>query len=74
LLKLADKYSVIRLEAACAKAFLYSATPSFRSVRTILKTGSDTQDVQKEHANDMDSAAYGFTRGVAYYGGDQDGE
>jgi hypothetical protein len=40
LLKLSDSYSVLRLEAACKKALAYSAVPSFRSIRTILKTGS----------------------------------
>jgi len=41
LLKLADTYSADRLEAACEKALSYSSCPSFRSIRTILKTGSD---------------------------------
>lgn len=32
LLKLADKYLVERLEAACNKALSYTATPSYKSI------------------------------------------
>jgi len=69
LLKLADTYSVARLEAACKKALSYAATPSFRGIRTILKTGSDKR---KEETvvitpENLDSAAFAFTRGAAYY-------
>jgi len=70
-LKLADTYSVTRLEAACEKALAYTATPSFRSIRTILKTGSEkwkpeniTGNISNDKAN-----AFAFTRGVTYYGG-----
>ena len=79
LLKLADSYSVGRLEAACEKALYYAATPSFRSIRTILKTGSDrlksenTQSQLKSNQTD-DSSAFAFTRGAAYYGGENDGK
>ena len=41
LLKLADKYSVDRLEAACSKALTFTATPSYKSIKNILDTGSD---------------------------------
>jgi hypothetical protein len=67
LLKLADAYSVERLEAACEKALSYTATPNFRSVRTILKTGSDRlkpDAVEFPHESDRASA---FVRGAAYY-------
>jgi transposase len=74
ILKLADTYSVERLEAACEKALSYVAVPGFRSIRTILKTGSDR--VKQETAptgreNDTSSA---FTRGAVYYGGESHGE
>lgn len=39
LLKLADKYSVERLEAACEKALSYTTTPSYRSIKNILTAG-----------------------------------
>ncbi len=41
LLKLADKYAVNRLEAACEKALSYTPNPSYKSIQTILKTGHD---------------------------------
>jgi transposase len=73
LLKLADTYSVARLEAACEKALSYTVTPSFRSIRTILKTGSDKLKTKAELLNyedhqTADSQAFAFTRGAAYYG------
>ena len=68
LLKLAEKYSDRRLEAACEKALSYTASPSYKSVRNILaagmdKTGKNIQDanapaVQNRHA---------ITRGADYY-------
>jgi hypothetical protein len=66
LLKLADKYSVERLEAACKKAMSYTATPSFKSIKNILSTGQDKVEpevkVETTHNN------YGITRGAGYYG------
>lgn len=66
LLKLADKYSVERLEAACKKAMSYTATPSFKSIKNILSTGQDKiapeVKVETTHNN------YGITRGAEYYG------
>ena len=41
LLKLADKYSVDRLEAACEKALTYTASPSYKSIKNILVAGQD---------------------------------
>lgn len=41
LLKLADKYSVERLEVACRRAFSFTATPSYKSIKNILDTGND---------------------------------
>jgi hypothetical protein len=72
LLKLADIYSVARLEAACEKALSYTTAPSFRSISTILKTGSDrlknkTTAIDSENNRADDSPAFAFTRGTAYY-------
>ncbi len=67
LLKLADKYSVIRLEAACEKALSYTPNPSYKSIQTILKTGQD-KVVKEEIVPDDMSANFGFTRGADYYG------
>lgn len=65
LLKLADKYSVARLEAACNRALSYTPNPGFKSIQNILKTGSDK--LEQESRPDA-SSAHGFTRGAAYYG------
>jgi transposase len=74
LLKLADTYSVARLEAACKKALSYSATPSFRSIRTILKTGSDGLKPETAALTSENNASFAFTRGASYYGGENNGE
>lgn len=66
LLKLAEKYSDALLEAACKKALSYTASPSYKSVKNILVTGSgklasktaDTKATQKAH---------GITRGAGCY-------
>jgi hypothetical protein len=68
LLKLADTYSVARLEAACKKALSYTVTPSFRSIRTILKTGSDRIKPEAEAMSAENNSTFAFTRGAAYYG------
>ena len=74
LLKLADTYSVTRLEAACGKALSYTFTPSFRSIRTILKTGSDRLKPKTEVLDHENNSAFAFTRGDVYYGGEDHGE
>ena len=40
LLKLAEKYSDALFEAACKKALSYTASPSYKSIKNILVTGS----------------------------------
>jgi hypothetical protein len=75
LLKLADAYSTERLEAACEKALSYHSCPGFRSIKTILKTGSDKQVKQATNVSlGKDTQQYAFTRGKTYYGGKNDGE
>jgi hypothetical protein len=70
LLKSADKYSVIRLEAACAKALTYTPKPNFKSVQTILTTGADKIVEEPFIPSSNESSDYGFTRGADYYGRD----
>jgi hypothetical protein len=75
LLKLADSYSTDRLERACEKALCYHSCPSFKSIKTILKTGSDKR--AKRTGNDRlgkEVQQHAFTRGNAYYGEKNDGE
>mgnify|MGYP001081372592 CR=1 FL=1 len=66
LLKLADKYSVERLEAACAKALSYTPRPSFKSIQAILKSGQD-KITETNISIPSNTAEYGFTRGAGYY-------
>jgi hypothetical protein len=74
LLKLSLTYSNDRLEAACEKALSYSAHPSFRSIRTILKTGSDKLKSTPQTQDDDKSLSFAFTRGAKYYGGGKNAE
>ena len=70
LLKLADKYSVERLESACSKALTYTPHPSYKSIKNILVTGQDKVPVPSTESKEKsaDSDNYGFTRGAGYYG------
>ena len=68
LLKLADKYSVDRVEAACSRALAYTPSPSFKSIKTILTTGQDKVASEKPSQTKHASSQYGFTRGAEYYG------
>jgi transposase len=62
LLKLADKHTPDRLEAACAEAFKYAPRATLRIVQTILNAG-----YFKEQAPPSDTT-HSFTRGSGYYG------
>ena len=69
LLKMADRYSVTRLEAACVRALSYTPSPSYKNIITILKSGQDRLDQPKtEMPPNDESDKYGFTRGADYYG------
>ena len=71
-LKLADKYSTERLEAACKRALSYTPCPGYKNIASILSSGSDKRP---DKSNDVPalkenvSEQYGFTRGAGYYGG-----
>ena len=68
LLKLAEKYSDRRLEAACEKALSYTASPSYKSVRNILAAGMDKagKDIQDANAPAVQNR-HAITRGADYY-------
>lgn len=70
LLKLADTYSLERLELACARAITYTPHPNLKSVQTILKTGQDRLKDDVQPIKTENSGKYGFTRGAQYYGRD----
>lgn len=71
MVKLADKYSVTRLEAACERALSYTPTPSLKTIQTILQTGHDKQKVESKEKKEK-AESFGFTRGAAYYGGESE--
>lgn len=67
LLRLAERYSAKRLEAACDKALSFTASPSFKSIKNILVTDSK-EDASKQEVQSTVNV-YGITRGANYYGG-----
>jgi hypothetical protein len=72
ILKLADKYSLVRLEAACAHALSYTPNPSYKNISTILVSGQDTVAVEAKipdvKQNGDSQSTHSFTRGAGYYG------
>lgn len=67
LLKLAEKYSDSRLEAACKKALSFTASPSYKSISNILATGADQTDLSRKGSETTKQKARGITRGADYY-------
>lgn len=67
LLKLSERYSKKRLEAACEKAISFTASPSYKSIKNILVTGQ--KDTEEKTAPESTQKHYGITRGSDYYGG-----
>lgn len=72
-LKLADRYSLVRLEAACTKALSYTPNPSYQNINTILKSGQDkvldeVASTKEHQTQDGSSTQHSFTRGATYYG------
>ena len=65
LLKLAEKYSPVKLEAACKKALGYSSSPSYKSIKNLLLTMQD-EPIQ-EAVTEEKHKTYGITRGARYY-------
>jgi len=69
LMKLADKYSIERIEDACCRSLAYTPNPSLKNIQMILKTGQDRVKPDKSTPTSTPSGHYGFTRGAAYFGG-----
>ena len=68
LLRLAEKYSPERLDAACERALAFSYSPSYKSIKNLLVAMKDepiSKPVENQKRNE-----YGITRGAGYYGGD----
>ena len=68
LLKLADKYTPLRLENACEKA-LFLKSPSYTTVGNILKNGMDKVAVPVESPSSNVIPLNSRVRGAAYYAG-----
>jgi len=67
LLKLADKYSAMRMEAASKKALSFTPTPSLKVIQSILKSGQDQLPEQEPEILPPKVTPYSFTRGAEYY-------
>jgi len=67
LLRLAERHSEEGLEAACGKALSYTASPSYKSIKNILASG--TVDKPKLKPEQTAKNKFGVTRGSNYYGG-----
>jgi transposase len=67
LLKLADKYSAEQLEQACSKTLKYSASPSYKSIRTIIASDADRSVLSHSTTEQSTTDAHGITRGADYY-------
>ena len=67
LLKLTDKYTAERLEAACHKALSFTPAPSLKSIQSILKSGQDRLPDEEAEASAPRTSPYSFTRGAEYY-------
>lgn len=74
ILKLADKYSVERLELACARALSYTPNPTYKNVSAILNSGQDKAPRSKTVKTTPTDEKHSFIRGAGYYGGDSDAE
>ncbi|HPR89975.1 MAG TPA: IS21 family transposase [Synergistaceae bacterium] len=73
ILKMADKYSVERLENACARALSYTPRPTSRNISAILKSGQDKALPAAEPTRKPDER-HSFIRGAEYYGGGRDAD
>lgn len=67
LLKMSEKYSSVRLEAACQKALLYTSSPSYKSIRNILAAGKERPDSAAANPEATHNE-HALTRGAEYYG------
>ena len=67
LLKLAEKHSDATLEAACKKALIYTASPSYKSIKNILVTQSDKLISETKADIGATPKTRGITRGADYY-------
>jgi hypothetical protein len=70
LLKLAEKYTPQRVEAACTKALSYTHRPNYKSISLILSSSQDK--LQSVEPSEPKAAPRGFVRGADYFKGGAD--
>jgi transposase len=69
LLKLSDKHTPGRVEAACKRVLSFTPQPSLKSIQSVLRSGQDKLLQDDGSAPSLpDASAFGFTRGADYYG------
>ena len=66
LLKLAEKYSDALPQATCKKALSYTSSPSYKSIKNILVTGSVKPEPETTESKTTHKT-HGITRGSDYY-------
>jgi transposase len=69
ILKLADQYSLLRLESACERALSITSRPSYKMIKMILKNNQDKLTKESAPFEASGDQPKGFTRGANYYGG-----
>ena len=68
LLRMADKYSPVKLEEACKTALSYTQNPSYKSVSNILAASKDSApESTGDSTETLRNNTNGITRGADYY-------
>ena len=69
LLRLAEKHTPQRLEAACERALSYSGRPSYKSIKNLLAAMKADPEAFAAPEQEEQTKPRGITRGARYYGG-----
>ena len=69
LLKLAERHSSSKLEAACTKALTFSSSPSYKSIKNLIVSIKEQDTTRKTDTDSVSNRPRGITRGARYYGG-----
>lgn len=74
-LRLSNKYSEARLEAACEYAISNGIKrPRYHHLNSILASNQDEIYLEQKNAGRKNNAPMGYLRGSSYYGGGNDGQ
>lgn len=74
-LRLSNKYSEARLEAACEYAIVNGIKrPRYHHLNSILASNQDEIYLEQKNARGKNSSQMGYLRGSSYYGGGNDGQ